>query len=97
MFLIDTVTLSELAQATARSGGRRRGSNGSERPTFSSASSALAKSSAALRDSARPTRALPTRLRPGWTGYLALYGERVLPFELRTARRWGALSAALAQ
>jgi predicted nucleic acid-binding protein len=26
---------------------------------------------------------------------LALYGERVLPFELRTARRWGTLSAAL--
>ncbi|HLH95814.1 MAG TPA: type II toxin-antitoxin system VapC family toxin [Xanthobacteraceae bacterium] len=26
---------------------------------------------------------------------LSLYGERVLPFDLRTARRWGALSAAL--
>jgi predicted nucleic acid-binding protein len=26
---------------------------------------------------------------------LALYGERVLPFDLRTARRWGALTAAL--
>jgi hypothetical protein len=26
---------------------------------------------------------------------LTLYGERVLPFDLRTARRWGALSAAL--
>lgn len=26
---------------------------------------------------------------------LALYGERVLPFDLWTARRWGALSAAL--
>src|SRR6266852_3810480 len=26
---------------------------------------------------------------------LALYGERVLPFDLRAARRWGALSAAL--
>jgi predicted nucleic acid-binding protein len=25
---------------------------------------------------------------------LALYGERVLPFDLQTARRWGALSAA---
>jgi len=25
---------------------------------------------------------------------LALYGERILPFDLRTARRWGALSAA---
>jgi len=25
----------------------------------------------------------------------ALYGERILPFDLRTARRWGALSAAL--
>ena len=26
---------------------------------------------------------------------LTLYGERVVPFDLRTARRWGALSAAL--
>jgi predicted nucleic acid-binding protein len=26
---------------------------------------------------------------------LALYGERILPFDLRSARRWGALSAAL--
>jgi toxin FitB len=26
---------------------------------------------------------------------LALYGERILPFDLQTARRWGALSAAL--
>jgi predicted nucleic acid-binding protein len=28
-------------------------------------------------------------------GMLALYGERILPFDLQTARRWGALSAAL--
>lgn len=26
---------------------------------------------------------------------LSLYGERVVPFDLRTARRWGALSASL--
>jgi predicted nucleic acid-binding protein len=26
---------------------------------------------------------------------LALYADRILPFDLRTARRWGALSAAL--
>jgi hypothetical protein len=26
---------------------------------------------------------------------LALYGERILPFDLATARRWGALSASL--
>ncbi len=26
---------------------------------------------------------------------LTLYGERILPFDLRAARRWGALSAAL--
>lgn len=26
---------------------------------------------------------------------LTLYGERVLPFDVRTARRWGALSASL--
>jgi toxin FitB len=28
-------------------------------------------------------------------GVLALYGERILSFDLQTARRWGALSAAL--
>jgi predicted nucleic acid-binding protein len=27
-------------------------------------------------------------------GVLALYGDRVLPFDLQTARRWGAVSAA---
>ena len=40
---------------------------------------------------------------PGFAGALAdwldrvltLYGERVVSFDLRTARRWGALSAAL--
>ena len=40
---------------------------------------------------------------PGFAGALAdwldrvltLYGERVVPFDLRTARRWGILSAAL--
>lgn len=40
---------------------------------------------------------------PGFAGALAdwldrvltLYGERIVPFDLRTARRWGALSAAL--
>jgi predicted nucleic acid-binding protein len=40
---------------------------------------------------------------PGFAGALAewldrvltLYGERILPFDLRTARRWGTLSAAL--
>jgi toxin FitB len=40
---------------------------------------------------------------PGFAGALAdwldrvltLYGERIVPFDLRTARRWGGLSAAL--
>ena len=32
----------------------------------------------------------------GWLdAALALYGDRILPFDLRTARRWGQLSAAL--
>ena len=32
----------------------------------------------------------------GWLDrVLTLYGERIVPFDLRTARRWGALSAAL--
>src|SRR5450432_4335817 len=41
---------------------------------------------------------------PGFAGALAawldrvlsLYGERIVPFDLRTTRRWGALRAALA-
>jgi toxin FitB len=28
-------------------------------------------------------------------GVLAIYGERILPFDIQAARRWGALSAAL--
>ena len=32
----------------------------------------------------------------GWLDrVLTLYGERIVPFDLRTTRRWGALSAAL--
>ena len=34
-------------------------------------------------------------LAAGLDHLLALYGRQVLPFDLRTARRWGALSAAL--
>src|ERR1044072_6198623 len=37
-----------------------------------------------------------TEVLADWLDQLfALYGERILPFDLRTARRWGALSAAL--
>ena len=47
------------------------------------------------RDSARLTQPLRRRSRAGSTAVLTLYGERIVPFDLRTTRRWGALSAAL--
>jgi predicted nucleic acid-binding protein len=48
-----------------------------------------------LRDSAPPIPALRALLRTWLDRVLTLYGERVVPFDLRAARRWGALSAAL--
>ena len=44
----------------------------------------------------RPTDPAFAETLAGWLDQLfALYGERILPFDLRAARRWGALSAAL--
>ena len=66
-----------------------------ERLICFSASSASAKSSAALRASALPSPQF-AGARAAWLDrILTLYGERIVPFELRSARRWGALSAAL--
>ena len=47
----------------------------------------------ALKRTADP--AFAERLAEWLDQLLALYGERILPFDLRAARRWGMLSAAL--
>jgi predicted nucleic acid-binding protein len=94
MFLIDTVALSAL---------RRRQRNPSvvawfERQrntdlflsvvTIGEIERGIARQRAADPDSAAALAAWLDRV-------LALYGERILPFDLRTARRWGLLSALL--
>ena len=94
MFLIDTVALSEL---------RRRRRNPSvvawfERQrttdlflsvvTIGGIERGIARQRATDPDFAAALAAWLDRV-------LALYGERVLPFDLRTARRWGLLSALL--
>ena len=94
MFLIDTVALSAL---------RRRQRNPSvvawfERQrntdlflsvvTIGEIERGIARQRAADPDSAAALAAWLDRV-------LALYGERMLPFDLRTARRWGLLSALL--
>jgi predicted nucleic acid-binding protein len=94
MFLIDTVALSEL---------RRRRRNPSvvawfERQrttdlflsvvTIGEIERGIARQRATDPDFAAALAAWLDRV-------LALYGERILPFDLRTARRWGLLSALL--
>ena len=94
MFLIDTVTLSELRRRqrdpmVVKWFGRQRTSD-----LFLSVISIgeIERGIARQRES-----------NPDFAGALALwldrvltlYGERVLPFDLRAARRWGALSAVL--
>src|ERR1044072_7034245 len=94
MFLIDTVTLSEL---------RKRERDPTVVKWFErQRASDLFLSVISIGEIERGI----TRRRasdPGFAGALAdwldrvltLYGERIVPFDLRTARRWGALSAAL--
>jgi predicted nucleic acid-binding protein len=94
MFLIDTVTLSEL---------RRRERDAKvvkwfERPRAADLFLSVISIGEIERGIARQ-RAVD----PAFAGALAawldriltLYGERVVPFDLQSARRWGALSAAL--
>ncbi len=94
MFLIDTVTLSEL---------RKRERNPTvvawfERQrtsdlflsviTIGEIERGIARQRAADADFAAALAAWLDRV-------LTLYGERIVPFDLQTARRWGTLSAAL--
>ena len=94
MFLIDTVTLSEL---------RRRERDPMVVAWFErQRTTDLFLSVISIGEIERGiARQRPTD--PGFAGALAawldqvltLYGERVVPFDLRTARRWGTLSAAV--
>jgi len=94
MFLIDTVTLSEL---------RRRERDAMVVKWFEQQRAAdLFLSVISIGEIERGI-ARQRATDPGFAGALAdwldrvltLYGERVVPFDLRAARRWGALSAAL--
>jgi toxin FitB len=94
MFLIDTVTLSEL---------RRRGRDPTVVQWFGrQRTSDLFLSVISIGEIERGI-ARKRGTDPAFAGALAawldrvltLYGERIVPFDLRAARRWGALSAAL--
>jgi toxin FitB len=93
MFLIDTVTLSEL---------RRRERDPRVVKWFERQRTAdLFLSVVSIGEIERGI-ARQRAIDPGFAGALAewldrvvtLYGERIVPFDLRAARRWGALSAA---
>jgi predicted nucleic acid-binding protein len=94
MFLIDTVTLSELRRrrrdsAVAEWFKRQRGSE-----LFISVVSIGEIERGIVRQRATD-KAFADALAVWLDKVLALYGERILPFDLQTARRWGRLSAAL--
>jgi predicted nucleic acid-binding protein len=94
MFLIDTVTLSEL---------RKRKRNPTvvkwfERQRTTDLFVSVISIGEIERGIARQRTTDPSfagALADWLDRVLMLYGERVVPFDLRTARRWGALSAAL--
>jgi len=94
MFLVDTVTLSEL---------RRRQRDPAvvawfERQRTTDLFLSVISIGEIERGIARQRatdRAFADALAAWLDRVLTLYGERVVPFDLRTARRWGALSAAL--
>jgi len=94
MFLIDTVTLSEL---------RRRQRDPVvvawfERQRTSDLFLSVISIGEIERGIARQRATDPgfARSLAAWLDHvLALYSERILPFDLQTARRWGALSAVL--
>jgi predicted nucleic acid-binding protein len=94
MFLIDTVTLSELRRRQ-RDGGvvawfaRQRTSD-----LFLSAIS-VGEIERGIAQQRATDPAFAGSLADWLETILALYGERVLSFDVQTARRWGALSAAL--
>ena len=94
MFLIDTVTLSEL---------RRRERDAGVVRWFERQRTADLFLSVITIGEIERGMARQRGIDPEFAGALAawldrvltLYGERILPFDLRAARRWGALSAAL--
>ena len=94
MFLIDTVTISELRRRHRDPGmtawfGRQRATD-----LFLSVISVGEIERGITRQRATDP-GFAGALAAWLDGMLALYGERILPFDLQTARRWGALSAAL--
>lgn len=94
MFLIDTVTLSEL---------RKRERDPSvvkwfERQRTSDLFLSVISIGEIERGIARQRATDPgfaTALADWLDKVLSIYGDRIVPFDLRSARRWGALSAAL--
>jgi predicted nucleic acid-binding protein len=94
MFLIDTVTLSELRKRQRDAGVVAWFERQRTTDLFLSVISIGEIERGIARQRATD---------PGFAGalaawldrVLALYGERILPFDLATARRWGALSASL--
>jgi|SRR5579864_9004355 len=94
MFLIDTVTLSELRRRQRDPGVVAWFERQRTTDLFLSVISI-----GEIERGIAQRRATDTgfaALLADWLGkVLALYGERVLAFDLQTARRWGALSAAL--
>src|SRR5712692_5059300 len=94
MFLIDTVTISDLRRRQRDPGvvawfGRQRTTD----LFVSVVSIGEIERGIARRRATDP--AFAGALAAWLDKVLALYGERVLPFDLQTARRWGGLSAAL--
>ena len=94
MFLIDTVTVSELRRrrrdpAVVAWFGRQRTTD-----LFLSVIS-IGEIERGIARQRETNQSFAGSLAAWLDRVLALYGERVLPFDLQTARRWGALSAAL--
>ena len=93
MFLIDTVTISELRRRQRDSAvmawfGRQRATD----LFLSVISVGEIERGIAQQRATDPGSA--GALAAWLDGVLALYAERILPFDLQTSRRWGALSAA---
>jgi toxin FitB len=94
MFLIDTVTISELRRrqrdpVVTAWFGRQRASN-----LFLSVIT-IGEIERGIARQRATDPGFASALAAWLDGVLALYGERVLPFDLQTVRRWGTLSAAL--
>lgn len=94
MFLIDTVVLSELRKRERNPGVVAWAERQRTADLFVSVISIGEIERGIVRQRARDPRFAEALA--AWLDWvLALYGDRVLPFDLRAARRWGRLSAAL--